>query len=161
MLRERAAISLGVIGDPRAIDPLGEALRDPETAVRLQAAKALAAIALGQEALNAAMAGGALQARTVYRKEDGVTLPEVVREVKPVYTPAAMQARIQGGVMMNAIVEVDGSVKDVEVVKSLDTEYGLDNQATTALKQWEFKPGLWMGEPVPVLITVDMRFTLK
>ena len=51
--------------------------------------------------------------------------------------------------MMNAVVEADGSVKDVEVVESLDTEYGLDDQATTALKQWEFKPGLWMGEPVP------------
>ncbi len=63
--------------------------------------------------------------------------------------------------MMNAVVEADGSVKDVEMVKSLDTEHGLDHQAMTALKQWEFKPGLWMGEPVPVLITVDMRFTLK
>ncbi len=61
MLRERAAISLGVIGDFRAIDPLADALRDPEAAVRLQAAKALAAIALGREGANAAMAGGALQ----------------------------------------------------------------------------------------------------
>jgi len=61
----------------------------------------------------------------------------------------------------NAVVEADGSVKDVEIVQSLDTELGLDDQATTALKQWEFKPGLWMGEPVPVLITVEMAFTLR
>ncbi len=161
MLRERAAISLGVIGDARAIDPLGDALRDPQAAVRLQAARALAAIALGRAAFNAAMAGGALQARSFYRKEDGVTLPEVIREVRPVYTPAAMQARIQGGVIMNAIVEADGSVKDVEVVKSLDSEHGLDDRAQTALKQWEFKPGLWMGAAVPVLVTVEMAFTLK
>jgi TonB family protein len=158
MLRERAAISLGVIGDARAIDPLSDALRDPETAVRVQAAKALALIALP---INGAMAGGSLQARTVYRIEDGVTRPEVIREVKPTYTPEAMQARIQGGVIMRAIVEVDGSVKDVEVVESLDTEYGLDKQATDALKKYEFKPGLWMGEAVPVLVTVEMRFTLK
>ncbi len=161
MLRERAAISLGVIGDPRAIDPLGDALRDPETAVRLQAAKALAAIALGREGFNAAMAGGVLQARTVFRKEDGLTLPETIRRVKPLYTSAALDARIQGTVIMNAIVEADGSVKDVEVVKSLDNEYGLDDRAQTALKQWEFKPGLWMGAAVPVLITVEMAFTLK
>jgi protein TonB len=90
-----------------------------------------------------------------------VTLPEAIRLLKPVYTPAALQARIQGQVIMNAVVEADGSVKDVEVVQSLDTEHGLDSQATTALKQSEFKPGLWMGEPVPVLITVEMRFTLK
>ena len=48
MLRERAAISLGVIGDPRAIDPLAGTLRDAEPAVRLQAVKALASIALGE-----------------------------------------------------------------------------------------------------------------
>ena len=81
--------------------------------------------------------------------------------MKPVYTPAALQARIQGGVVMRTVVEADGSVKDVEVVESLDREYGLDQQASAALKQSEFKPGLWMGEPVPVLITVEMRFTLK
>ena len=161
MLRERAGISLGVIGDARAIDPLAEALRDPEAAVRLQAARALASIALGQAAVREMMAGGALQARTVYRKEDGVTLPEAVKIVKPTYTQAALEARIQGRVVMNAVVEADGSVKDVEVVQSLDTEHGLDGQATAALKQSEFRPGLWMGEPVPVLVTVDMRFTLK
>jgi TonB family protein len=162
MLRERAAISLGVIGDSRAIDPLGEALRDPETAVRLQAAKALASVALGHMAVRSMMSGGGFaQDRVVFRQEDGVILPEVVREVRPVYTPAALQARIQGGVVMRAVVEHDGSVKDVEVVESLDAEHGLDHQATAALKQWEFKPGLWLGEPVPVLITVDMRFTLK
>jgi TonB family protein len=161
MLRERAAISLGVIGDERAIDPLAEALRDPESAVRYQAARALAFIALGRENVNAAMAGGVLQARTVFRPEDGVTLPDVVREVKPDYTPEAMQARVQGDVVMRAVVEADGSVKDVEVVKSLDTEHGLDKQATDALKRYEFKPGLWMGAAVPVLVTVEMRFTLK
>ena len=52
-------------------------------------------------------------------------------------------------------------MKDVEIVQSLDTEFGLDAQATSALKQWEFKPGLWMGQPVPVLITVEMAFTLR
>jgi TonB family protein len=161
MLRERAAISLGVIGDPRAIDSLGEALRDPESAVRRQAARALAFIALGREAGRAAMAGGVIQARDVYRPEDGVTLPEVVREVKPDYTPAAMQARIQGGVVMRAVVEADGSVKDVEVVESLDVEHGLDQQATDALKAWEFKPGRRMGVAVPVLVTVEMKFALQ
>jgi TonB family protein len=160
MLRERAAISLGVIGDPRAIDQLSEALRDPETAVRLQAAKGLAAIALGHMAVRSAMAGGD-QDRTVYRKEDGVTMPEAIRLVKPEYTPEALQARIQGRVILKTVVWPDGSVKDVEVVESLDTEYGLDNQATSALKQSEFKPGLWMGTAVPVQVEVEMRFRLQ
>jgi TonB family protein len=62
---------------------------------------------------------------------------------------------------MRVVVEADGSVNDVEVVEALDAEHGLDHQATAALKQWEFKPGLWLDQPVPVLITVDMRFTLR
>jgi TonB family protein len=161
MLRERAAISLGVIGDARAIDPLADALRDPERAVRLQAVTALAAIALGPIAVREMAAGGGLKAQKVYRPEDGVTLPKVAREVRPRFTPEAMQARIQGRVLLRAVVEADGSVIDVEVVESLDTEYGLDNQATAALKQYQFKPGLWMGEAVPVQIDVEMRFTLK
>jgi TonB family protein len=161
MLRERAAISLGVIGDAHAIDPLADALRDPEAAVRLQAARALAVIALGQTTVREMVAGRGLQVRKVYRQEDGVTLPEVTREVRPRYTPEAMHARIQGRVLLRTIVEADGLVKDVEVVESLDTEHGLDDQATSALKQYEFTPGLWMGQPVPVLITVEMRFTLK
>lgn len=158
MLRERAAISLGVIGDPRAIDPLADALRDPEVAVRLQAAKGLAAIALGHMAVRSMMAD---QDRTVYRKEDGVTMPEAVRLVKPAYTPEALQAHIQGRVVLKTVVWPDGAVKDVEIVESLDTEYGLDNQAASALKQSEFRPGLWMGAAVPVQIEVEMRFALK
>jgi TonB family protein len=159
MLRERAAISLGVIGDPRAIDPLADVLRDPEAAVRLQAARALAGIALGHMSVRSMMGGD--QDRTVYRKEDGVTMPEAVRLIKPAYTPEALQARIQGRVVLKTVVLPDGSVKDVEVVESLDTQYGLDHQAASALKQSEFKPGLWMGAAVPVQIEVEMRFALK
>ena len=91
----------------------------------------------------------------------GVTLPKVVSEVKPQYTPEAMQARIEGAVFITAVVRTDGTPNDIKITKSLDSKHGLDKQAVTALRQWRFEPGRKDGKPVAVRITVEMRFTLK
>ena len=103
------------------------------------------------------------QAQKIYKpgQDTGVTLPRVVREVKPVYTAAAMQAKIQGTVWMTAVVLANGDVAEVAVVKSLDQEHGLDQQAIDATRQWKFEPGTREGKPVPVEITIEMTFTLK
>jgi TonB family protein len=47
------------------------------------------------------------------------------------------------------------------VVQSLDSEYGLDDEAVKALKQWEFEPGTKDGAPVAVRVDVEMTFKLK
>jgi TonB family protein len=94
-------------------------------------------------------------------KAPGVTLPKIVTEVKPKYTPEALQAKIQGTVMMSAVVRTDGTPSDIEITKSLDTRHGLDKQAMAALGQWRFEPGRKGGKPVPVRIEVEMHFTLK
>ena len=101
------------------------------------------------------------QAKKVYKGGDGVTLPSVVHEVKPVYTPAAMQRKIQGSVFMQVVVLESGDVGDVQVSQSLDAEYGLDQEAVKAMKQWKFRPGTKDGKPVAVEVTVQMTFTLK
>jgi protein TonB len=88
-------------------------------------------------------------------------MPRVVKEVKPDYTPEAKQQRIQGLVAMRVVVKEDGTVGDVEVTKSLDKKFGLDEQAVIAMKQWLFKPGTREGKPVPVRVDVEMTFTLK
>jgi protein TonB len=108
----------------------------------------------------ATMAAGQ-DAAQVYKPGNGVTLPELVKEVRPSYTPAAMEQRIQGYVLLEAVVQADGTVGDVTVRESLDAEYGLDEQAIAALKQWMFKPGTREGKPVAVQIAVQMAFTLK
>jgi TonB family protein len=104
---------------------------------------------------------GAASAAQIYKAGNGVTLPQVVREVKPKYTPAAMQAKIQGSVWLECVVGRDGKVTDIEVTKSLDTEYGLDDEAVAAARQWEFRPGQKDGKPVAVRITLELTFTLK
>lgn len=98
---------------------------------------------------------------TPFQAGDGVSLPKVLHEVKPSYTPAAMQAKIQGSVMMSIVVLAEGTVGDVTVIQSLDEEHGLDGQAVKAVRQWAFEPGKKAGKPVPVQVTVEMTFTLR
>lgn len=101
------------------------------------------------------------QSDTVYKPGSGVTVPRVVHEVMPTYTAAAMQAKIEGSVWMRAVVLPSGNVGDVEIVRSLDTEHGLDQQAINATKQWRFEPGNRDGKPVAVEVTIEMTFTLR
>ena len=97
-----------------------------------------------------------------YRKGDaGVTMPVVTKDVHPRYPEAAMKAKIAGTIEMQAVVLEDGTVGEVTVTKSLDTEYGLDDAAVSALKQWVFKPGTKDDKPVRVLVDVQMSFSLR
>jgi protein TonB len=97
----------------------------------------------------------------VYRPGNGVTLPIVVHEQKPMYTSDAMRAKVQGTVLLECVVRPDGSVGDVQVIRSLDPTFGLDQEAVKAAKLWRFRPGTRMGEPVPVLVTIELQFTLR
>jgi TonB family protein len=81
--------------------------------------------------------------------------------VKPAYTAEAMRAKIQGTVIVECVVLPDGTVGDVQVVKSLDPTFGLDQEAVKAAKQWRFIPGRRNGQPVAVLITIELTFTLR
>lgn len=96
-----------------------------------------------------------------YKPGAGITLPGVLREVKPQYTADAMRAKVQGSVWLECIVMPDGSVGDVRVTRSLDPIFGLDQEAIKAAKQWRFSPGMRQGEPVPVIITIELTFTLR
>jgi protein TonB len=84
-----------------------------------------------------------------------------VREVKPKYTPEAMEAKIQGVVKLEAVVLETGAVGDVDVIESLDKVYGLDDEAIKCVSQWRFDPGTKDGKPVAVRVEIEMSFTLK
>jgi len=97
----------------------------------------------------------------VFRPGAGISIPKPIREVKPQYTAEAMRAKIQGEVWLEAVVMPDGSVGQVSVVRSLDSSFGLDMEAIKAARQWRFQPGTRFGQPVPVLVTISMTFTLR
>jgi protein TonB len=68
---------------------------------------------------------------------------------------------VQGTVLLECVVRPDGNVSDVQVVRSLDSTFGLDQEAIKAAKQWRFVPGTRQGEPVSVLVTIELTFTLR
>jgi periplasmic protein TonB len=96
-----------------------------------------------------------------YRPGAGVISPRLLHEMKPQYTADAMRAKVQGTVLLACVVRPDGSVGDVQVVRSLDSTFGLDDQAIRAVRQWKFAAGTRMGEPVSVQITIELTFTLR
>lgn len=96
-----------------------------------------------------------------YQPGNGVTLPRVLHEERPQYTSDAMRAKVQGTVLLQCVVRPDGTVGDVQVVRSLDSTFGLDQQAMNAARKWRFSPGMRLGEPVSVIITIELTFTLR
>jgi TonB family protein len=95
------------------------------------------------------------------RPGNGITVPRPLRQAKPQYTTEAMRAKVQGAVFLECVVEPDGTVHRVRVTRSLDPTFGLDDEAVKAAKQWRFTPGTKDGQPVPVLVTIELTFTLR
>ena len=108
-----------------------------------------------------AMSVSAQDAAVYDAKDAGVTLPQPTRQVKAEYTGEAMRQMIEGDVLLGVVVKADGSVGGVTVKESLDSVYGLDDNAVKAIKQWAFRPGTKDGKPVGVRVDVKMKFTLK
>jgi protein TonB len=96
-----------------------------------------------------------------YQPGNGVLPPREKRRVDPQYTAEAMRAKISGVVLVAAVVQRDGRVGDVRVVRSLDQSFGLDMKAIEAARKWEFFPGTRFGEPVPVLVHIELTFNLR
>jgi len=97
---------------------------------------------------------------SAYRPGNGVSLPRVLQQAKPHYTSEAMRAGVQGTVLLECVVSTDGTVSNARVLHSLDSTLGLDDEAIKAAKQWRFAPGTRNGEPVPVLVSIELTFTL-
>ena len=102
----------------------------------------------------------AFQDRTVHRMgEEGMKAPVPVYRVDPAYTEEAKQAKIQGSVLISAVVNSEGRPEDIKVERSLDT--GLDLNAVAAVSQWLFKPGTKDSQPVDIAVMIEVNFKLK
>jgi TonB family protein len=84
--------------------------------------------------------------------------PAKIRDVKPVYPPIAQASRIQGVVIIEVLLDVNGYVVDGQVLRSIAL---LDEAALDAVRQWVFAPTLLNGVATPVLMTVTVNFTLQ
>jgi periplasmic protein TonB len=88
-----------------------------------------------------------------------VQKPEKLSSPPPVYTEIARKARIQGVVIVQAIIDENGDVTNVSVLKGLPM--GLSEAAEAAVKQWKFKPATLHGKPVAVYFNLTVNFQLQ
>jgi protein TonB len=96
---------------------------------------------------------------STYRPGRGsVTEPVPVFKPEPPYTEEARKAKYQGVVDLAIVIDPQGNVADVRVVRSLGL--GLDESAAETVKRWKFKPSLRNGVPVPVRVMVQVSFRL-
>lgn len=84
--------------------------------------------------------------------------PERIHYVAPEYPELARRARLEGVVVLQAIIDRQGNVKDAEVLRPLGL--GLDEAAIQAVQQWKYSPTYYNGRPVEVILTVTVQFQL-
>ena len=87
-----------------------------------------------------------------------VQAAKIVSQPRPSYPPLAKQARIQGVVRLQAIIAKDGTVQELQVLSGHPL---LVQAAQDAVRQWRYQPTLLNGEPVEVVTTIDVVFTLS
>jgi protein TonB len=87
-----------------------------------------------------------------------ISAPTKIKNVNPVYPDEAKDAKVQGVVIIETRVEADGTVGEAHILKSIPM---LDEAALEAVRQWEFMPTHLNGQPVPVIMTVTVNFTLQ
>jgi len=96
-----------------------------------------------------------------YKPGSGVSYPTLLRQEQPKYTSDAMRAKIQGIVELEVVVLENGTVGEIRVQKSLDKQFGLDQEAIAAAKKWLFRPGQDPnGKPVATIVTLILEFRL-
>lgn len=125
------------------------------------------------------------------RQGPGVVMPRIRKEVKPSYTAEAMRMQVTGSIGLETVVLADGTVGSVEVVAcdlksrlsdsksaknakareallkskfvagSCTETFGLADVCMKTVKQWQFTPGRKDSVAVPVLVDIEMTFTLR
>jgi len=88
-----------------------------------------------------------------------VTRPVIIDGPQPRYTETARRAGVQGTVIVEAVINEQGRVTDVRVLKTLPM--GLDQAAVDAVRSWRFKPATLGSKPVKVFYTLTVNFTLQ
>ncbi|HVG10979.1 MAG TPA: TonB family protein [Thermoanaerobaculia bacterium] len=88
-----------------------------------------------------------------------VTKPEILVKTQPRYTELARRANIEGFVGLKAVIDEQGYVTDLQVLKALPM--GLDKAAMDAVRTWRFKPATLHGRPVKVYYNLTVHFTIQ
>ena len=97
--------------------------------------------------------------RAPVRVGGDIKAPALVRRVEPVYPELAVHAHIRGTVILEALVDKEGRVTDVKVLRSAHRL--LDTAALAAVRQWQYRPVILNGLPEPFILTVVLTFNFS
>ena len=87
-------------------------------------------------------------------------MPLILQQTTPSYTDDAIKAKVQGIVILQAVIRKNGRVDSFKVLRGLG--YGLEEKAIQEIAtQWRFRPGTLQGRPVDVLATIEVQFNLR
>jgi len=89
---------------------------------------------------------------------EDVIKPVPVKKVKPKYTLAAKRKRVHGTIIAQALIDENGNVVDVRILRKMSRPYGLDKEVIKALKKWKFEPATKNGVKVKVYDTFSFKF---
>ncbi|HEY2908293.1 MAG TPA: TonB family protein [Vicinamibacterales bacterium] len=92
------------------------------------------------------------------RLSTGMQAPRKIVDVTPTYPAMARTARVEGVVILEAVIDAEGRVESVRVLRSIPL---LDQAAMDAVRQWKFTPTRLNGTPVPIVMTVTVNFKLQ
>jgi periplasmic protein TonB len=87
-----------------------------------------------------------------------VKQPQLIKKVEPPYPEVGRRSKLEGVVVLEAVITKTGSVEEVKVLRSLHPV--MDQAALNAVKQWKYKPAILNGRPVKVYFTVTVTFRL-
>jgi TonB family protein len=87
-------------------------------------------------------------------------IPRIVRQVPPQYPPLAVRQRIEGTVLLSALINENGSVADVKVLRGDARKIGFDEAAIQAVRSFSFTPPMKNGKRVKTWFPVPFRFKL-
>jgi TonB family protein len=104
----------------------------------------------------------------IYHAGDGVKGPKLISSVVPEFSDKARKRKLSGSITLQLIVDIDGHVEKVQVIKSAAEDFTskrdraaahtLDQKAIEAASQYRFQPGTFQGKPVPAELPVTMNF---
>jgi periplasmic protein TonB len=88
----------------------------------------------------------------------GIEAPKKIADVTPTYPTIAQAAHVKGMVILEAVIDVHGNVTSVQVLRSVPL---LDQAAVDAVRQWRYTPARLNGQPVPVVVTITINFSMQ
>lgn len=144
------------VPDPTPDEP--EPIREPEPDILPEPLPPDMEFVIGVPDISAPPPTGPLIAGT-----GGVTNPVLIPEsrVQPEYPELARVARVEGNVIIQAVIHKDGTVGEVEVLRCNRPSLGFEPAAIEAVKKWRYKPAMQGDRPVDVYFTVVVDFTLN